>query len=352
LVREAAFPIANAVVNSRRLRGRIITATLLITFLGIAGVILLWVCWSLELQDVWSISIYAGTDPFSLGPHPLVGRHPLIAAADVTDVTAGFVADPFMVLHGTRWYMFFEVLDRDSRRGVIAVACSEDGYSWRYERVVLREPFHLSYPYVFEWGGVFYMIPETSQASAIRLYRAADFPGRWQLVCELIVGKYWDPSIIYKDGFWWLFALNGKASLTLHYAAGLQGPWVEHPRSPVVKESTSIARPGGRLIVHQGKIVRYAQDGERNYGAGLRAFQVDEMTTDSYREHELLESPVLVASGMGWNATGMHHADAHQISEGNWIACVDGNRQRVAFNWRAGARRILDTLGLSRRAIR
>jgi hypothetical protein len=171
------------------------------------------------------------------------------------------------------------------------------------------------------------------------------------LVRELLTGKYWDPSIIYKDGIWWLFALNDNASLALYYAADLHGAWIEHPQSPVVKESNSVARPGGRLIVHQGKIVRYTQDGERHYGGSLRAFQVDEMTTEIYGEHEVLESPVLVASGTGWNATGMHHIDPHQISEGSWIACVDGNRERVVFNWRAGARRILDTMGLLRRRI-
>jgi hypothetical protein len=315
----------------------------------LAGVTLLWVCWSLERQDVWSISIYGGTDPLSLRPHPRVSRHPLIAAADVTDVAARFVADPFMVRHEARWYMFFEVLESGSRRGVVAVACSDDGYSWRYQQVVLREPFHLSYPYVFESGGVFYMIPETSQASAIRLYRAVEFPGQWQFVGELMKGKFWDPSVIFLDGSWWLFALNDQACLTLRRAAELQGPWIEHPLSPVVKGSSSTARPGGRLIVYAGKILRYTQDGERAYGGGLRAFQVDDMTTGSYREHELLDQPVLAASGTGWNADGMHHADAHQLGEGDWIACVDGNRQRIVFNWRAGARRILDNLGVSRR---
>jgi hypothetical protein len=308
----------------------------------------LWGYWSLERRDIWSISVYGASDPLALRPHPSSKHQPLIAAAAVTDVAADFVADPFMIRHGSRWCMFFEVLESSSRRGVIALANSEDGLAWRYEKVVLREPFHLSYPYVFEWQAEFYMIPETSQASSIRLYRAVEFPQRWQFVCELMQGKFWDPSVIYRDGLWWLFVMSGKASLSLYYASDLRGPWLDHPQNPLVKECRSSARPGGRLIVRAGKVVRFAQDGERTYGGALRAFEVDELTTVSYREHERPESPVLGASGSGWNATGMHHADPHQIREGQWIACVDGNRQRLGFNWRAGARHILNTTGLSR----
>lgn len=308
------------------------------------GVALLWAWCSVQREDIWSISIYAGSDPFHLWPHPSVGAGPVLKAADVGDVDAQFVADPFIVRDGACWYMFFEVLESESRLGVIGVASSENGFSWRYERIVLRELFHLSYPYVFGWNGSFYMIPESGQASAVRLYRAVEFPTRWQFVCELLSGKYWDASIVYRDGLWWLFALNDQVSLTLHYAAELHGPWTQHPRSPIVKNSVSSARPGGRLINYEDKIIRYAQDGEPTYGSRLRVFQLDELTTTEFKEHEVAGSPVLAASGHGWNATGMHHADVHQLDDGSWIAGVDGNRQRLDFNWRAGARRILSAL--------
>lgn len=298
----------------------------------------------LERQDVWSISIYQGADPFSLKPHPLVSRHPVLMAADVTDTRADFVADPFMLRFGGRWYLFFEVLESSSRRGVISVASSDNGYSWRYEQVVLREPFHLSYPYVFEWRGHFYMVPESGEAGAVRLYRASQFPFHWDYVSQLIVGKHWDPSLIHHEGRWWLFAVDEHASLTLHHAVELEGPWIRHPQSPVVKESLRIARPGGRLIVYQHSIIRFAQDGHPTYGSALRAFIVDELTERDYREHELPGGPVLTGSGGGWNATGMHHLDIEFAEDGQWLACVDGNRRRWAFNWRLGVRRVLDRI--------
>jgi hypothetical protein len=308
------------------------------------GATLVWIRWSYQREDVWSISIYSGGDPFSLKPHPLLARNPALTAADVTGVRADFVADPFIVRHGATWYMFFEALESESRRGIIGLASSDTGLTWHYETIVLREPFHLSYPHVFEWQDAFYMIPESAEASAVRLYRATDFPYQWQFVGELLAGKYWDPSIVRHEGLWWLFALDETASLTLHYASQLQGVWTAHPQSPVVKHSLSVARPGGRVIVYQNKVVRYTQDGTPTYGSSLRAFQVDEMTTVGYREHEVSTGPVLAGSGKGWNATGMHHADLCQLDDGSWLASVDGNRQRLVFNWRAGARRIVNSL--------
>lgn len=308
----------------------------------VVGTILLWIGWSVHWEDVWSISIYAGDSPFSLRPHPAVPRHPVLTAADVTDVRTEFVADPFIVRRGALWYMFFEALESASKRGVIAVATSADGLSWRYQTVVMREPFHLSYPYVFEWQGDFYMVPESAEARAVRLYRAVNFPEQWQLVGELLAGKFWDPSLIHHEGLWWLFSVDETASLRLHYATQLREAWIEHPQSPLVKHSVSESRPGGRLIVHQNRMVRYAQDGRPTYGSCLRAFEVDELTTQSYREHQVPASPVLVGSGTGWNATGMHHADVCELDDGGFRACVDGNRRRLAFNWRAGARRIVN----------
>ncbi len=85
--------------------------------------------------------------------------------------------------------MFFEVLNRDCRKGEIGYAASKDGLSWTYQHIVLAEPFHLSYPYVFEWENNYYMIPEANSTESIRLYRATNFPRQWEHVTELRRGR-------------------------------------------------------------------------------------------------------------------------------------------------------------------
>ena len=63
-----------------------------------------------------------------------------------------------------------------SGHGDIGLAVSDDGINWSYKQIVLDEPFHMSYPYVFKWQEDFYMIPESQEANSVRLYRALDFP--------------------------------------------------------------------------------------------------------------------------------------------------------------------------------
>jgi hypothetical protein len=78
------------------------------------------------------------------------------------------------------------------------------------------------------------------------------------------------------------------------------------------------------VIIDDGAPLRFAQVGRPSYGSAVRAFRITELTPTSYREEEAASSPILTASGTGWNANGMHHVDAHQIEDGTWIAAVDG----------------------------
>ncbi len=70
----------------------------------------------------------------------------MLTFRDVTDAPAWFVADPFMIRRNDQWAMYFEVFRADTRRGEIGLATSRDGRTWAYREIVLREPFHLSFP--------------------------------------------------------------------------------------------------------------------------------------------------------------------------------------------------------------
>lgn len=280
----------------------------------------------------YSVALYAGPSPFELAPAPGVGA-PLISWQHVTDAPAHSAADPFMVRVDARWYLFFEIVSLLSRRGEIACASSADGIDWQYHGVVLHEPFHLSYPQVFEWRGELYMIPETGRARAVRLYRALRFPFRWRHVATLLTGgRFVDSSVLFHDHAWWMLTDAGprmqEPVLRLFHARALHGPWREHPASPVVEGDPVTARPAGRVIVHDGTPVRFAQPVAPLYGTQVRAFRIHELTPTRYRETPVSDEPLLGPGSDAWNAHGMHHIDAHRRDDGSWWACVDGFRLR------------------------
>ena len=100
--------------------------------------------------------------------------------------------------------------------------------------------------------------------------------------------------------------------------------------SDIVEVDARRARPAGRLIHTAGRLIRYAQDCVPSYGGQVRAFEITTLTSTTYVEREHPRSPILTATGSGWNTSGMHHVDPHLLPEGRWLACVDGH---VAMKW-------------------
>jgi hypothetical protein len=280
-------------------------------------------------DSLWSIGIYLGNSPFRWRPAEVV--NPVLTRDHVTDVPAAFVADPFMTRAGDRWYMFFEVMNWRTGKGEIGLAVSNDALTWSYQQIVLAEPFHLSYPFVFTWMGDHYMIPESHQAGSIRLYKAEDFPMGWSHVATLLDGPYLvDATVVRHDGMWWLFTETNPDrahdTLRLFWSDALSGHWHEHPSSPVAEHDPAIARPAGRPLPFQGTLWRFAQNCASAYGTDVRAIEITELTRTTYRERQVHSSPILAPSGSGWNACGMHHIDPHPLNDRQWVACVDGWR--------------------------
>ncbi len=283
------------------------------------------------MREVWSIDLFHGSSPFDLKPLE-TEKEPALTADRVTDVEAGFVCDPFLVRRATEWFLFFEVWNLARSLGEVGLATSRDGLEWAYQGVVLREPFHLSYPHVFSWRGEYYMTPETLGAETVRLYRASSFPFEWTRDTDLLPGVWADPTPFRSEGSWWLLgcpAPEASDTLCLFFSDNLRGPWEPHPASPLVAGDPRLARPAGRVVRWQGRPIRLAQDCVPHYGSRVRAFCIEELTRSSYRESESSESPVLKGGWAFWNRRGMHHVDAMEIEEGRWVACVDGYRMEV-----------------------
>ncbi len=279
--------------------------------------------------DNWSIGIYHGPSPVDLHPPDQI-TNPVLTAANVTDIAADFVADPFMLRTNGVWVMFFEVFNRDTRLGNIGYATSTDAFDWKYGGIVLAEPFSLSYPYVFQWQNDYYMIPEACQTRSVRLYRAIDFPRRWVLDKVLLKRqRFTDASVFYHQRRWWMFVgtrsrpvNNGR--LRLYLADDLKGRWREHPCSPVMDQNPHQARPAGRVQVWNDRVIRYAQDDYPQYGRQVWGFDITTLDSRNYAETLIGDAPLLQPGLQDWHSRGMHTVDAHQVDTNYWIACVDG----------------------------
>ncbi len=227
---------------------------------------------SVRVRKIWSIAIYEGSSLLDLRP-AAEAASPILTAESVTDVPARFVADPFLLRRSDGWHLFFEVLDDSTGRGAIGHASSADGLRWVYQRIVLAEPFHLSFPLVFESSGEVFMLPECGAAGEVRLYRADPFPVRWRHEATLLTGHPFADSVLLEHaGSFWLFTVFEQyrsADVHLFFAEALRGPYVEHPASPVVTGNPHGARAAGRIFQDGRRLVRLAQDDVPSYGRAV-----------------------------------------------------------------------------------
>ncbi|MCL4530211.1 MAG: hypothetical protein M1282_12440 [Chloroflexi bacterium] len=211
-------------------------------------------------------------------------------------------ADPFVIQKDNLYYIFAEEKIYATKRGrIICITLDQQG-NILSNQVVLERPYHLSYPFVFEYKDEIYMLPESAQSLNIELYRRKKFPNEWQFVKNLIAGIYAaDATLFEHNGKWWMFAnikeTGGSSLDALHlfYADNpLADHWTPHPRNPVVKDIGS-ARPAGRIFVQDGKLIRPSQDSSRRYGRALKFNRITKLNKTEYEE--TLDSTFLPRGG-------------------------------------------------------
>ena len=209
---------------------------------------------------------------------------------------AHFWADPFQIKVDGRYYIFFEEYVNSAGRAHISVVEVDRNGIVSGPTEVLKLDCHLSYPFVFEWQGDYYMIPETGERNVIELYRASSFPFKWQPERVLVEANHpLDATLIDVNGTWWMFtniqeegvAVNWD-ELHLYYAESPLGPWKPHARNPVVSDVRS-ARPAGRLFWSKDVLYRPSQDSSLRYGYATTISKVTNLSPSTYKETEVLK---------------------------------------------------------------
>ena len=250
----------------------------------------------------------------------------------VPDPGHRFFADPFPIVRDGRAVVFVEDLDHRVGKGLIsAIPFDETGPSGEAV-VVLDEPWHLSYPHLVEHAGELWMIPESTNARDVALYRCTRFPDRWERVATLIDDiSLSDATVFEEGGRWWMLGTehDGEGgwsdALAIHSAPSLFGPWTAHRNNPVLVDRTS-ARPAGAVFRRDGRLWRPVQDCSDGYGAALALAEITRLDDEGFAQvvHHRL------APGPRWPGRKFH-----TLNRAGRLELIDGSVVRPKWSWLA-----------------
>lgn len=170
-------------------------------------------------------------------------------------------ADPFPFEFNGKIYIFAERMNKWKGKGTIAFCeILRDGSHTGFNEV-LDEPFHLSYPNIFECYNNIYLIPESGHNRDIRIYKAKSFPYVWELDNIILKGEnFVDTSILSLENdllqlvtFDW----DNKKQIFFNYNVTSRKICLYPDNIKMLNE-----RPGGNSI----NDIRVLQDCSRVYG--------------------------------------------------------------------------------------
>ena len=235
-------------------------------------------------------------------------------------------ADPFLFVRNAELHVFLETQEL-GEHGRIEAYSTTDLKNFRAHGPVFSPPFHVSYPQVFAHRDDIFMVPETSQAREVALYRFEQFPCRLRRITALLEGDYCDATLVRWHERWWLFATTATG-LEIHHSSDLSGPYAPHPRNPVAV-SPKTMRCGGPFLHHGDDLFRVAQDGSSSYGANLNILRVSALTEKVYREEMVTDG--IFQCRQDWNERGGHHLSTASFL-GREIAGIDGRQRDFRVN--------------------
>ena len=203
----------------------------------------------------------------------------------------GFIADPFALRKGKMIHIFFEHFIYSQGKANISTINVSDKLPSK-SKVAIDPPYHISYPYLLEYGDQIYCIPETHEAREISLYRAEIFPTQWTKIASIVEDFEGVDSTIFNYGdHWWLFTADHtdgpNHKLMIWHSSDLLGQWMPHANNPV-KVDISSARPAGTPFMHNGQLYRPSQDCSNLYGEKIVLNRIKRLTPTEFEEERVI----------------------------------------------------------------
>ncbi len=203
-------------------------------------------------------------------------------------------ADPFVVKHSRFHYIFFEDYSLKNKKGSISCIKIDQKNKTKYYKKIIKENFHLSFPFIFKFNKNYFLIPESSENKSIRLYKCSKFPNKWKFFKKIIVDiNCVDPIVFKWKNRWLLIASKAKNEFLYNklfvYTSKnpLSSNWEPLEINPAIT-SNILGRNAGLIRESNKKIYRISQAYlPGNYGAFVSINKILTISKNKYHEKEI-----------------------------------------------------------------
>lgn len=192
-------------------------------------------------------------------------------------------ADPFPIEYEGELYIFAELFKFVGCKGVIAYTKkTKNGFDkWK---IIIEEPYHLSFPNIYKYNNKYYMCPESNEAKEIYIYECIEFPDKWKKKNVLVRGGHYCDTVFFAKGrkiYGITYNLNGNLEMFDCYNG------CSFSKGQLNVTSVYDNRPAGQIFIDKkyGNVL-VSQIGEPKYGSGL-VFKEISLSWPDYNEREI-----------------------------------------------------------------
>ena len=198
-------------------------------------------------------------------------------------------ADPFVFEKDGVTYIFYEAFDLVQQKGLIGYSIFNQMTGEGSDpTIIINEPYHLSFPNIFEYKGDIYIMPESCEDYTLHLYKAIHFPNEWERVYDVLPDAFVCDSIFIEKKKEQYLLTN---ELCHHTPNGTYPScWLKNYLYKVdgikvlddgikVGEGEYGTRNAGKSFEENGKLYRIGQDCRfKSYGRGMVLFEVQSLS--------------------------------------------------------------------------
>ena len=247
---------------------------------------------------------------------------------DIFEAPKGmFCADPIAINANGHSYIFCEQFLKRKMKGCIGYFEFDDGNPVS-KGIIIENPYHMSYPFVFCYNNEYYMIPETSENKTIELYKASSFPEKWELFKILLRGEnYVDTTVWVDEDINFITYYNTIEGNVLEQFR-ISSDFLTCTSVNRILYTEDIGRGAGAFFHKNGVLYRPSQNCRRSYGENIIFNKVE------IKNGMFFEIPVnkLTLSDIDINIKHLIAVHTYTIINGFEVIDVFGEQLDLTYN--------------------